>query len=164
MPPSLPPELFARFERGEIERDELQRLMAVHAREIIAEMEEDYRNPAAAWWEGMLARRAMHRLQRMHGARLIREVLLALSTADFPAARYLWNADHPDVPLHCFLRMKRKPVFRLLSLHERGRDCVVVFETDLPAGAKPVRHTLSLARDRYWMFRVVSDQNPSSPA
>ncbi len=158
-----PPELFARFERGEIERDELQRLMALHAREIIEEMEEDYRHPAAAWWEGVLARRAMHRLQRTHGARLIREVLLALSTADFPAARFLWNADHPDVPLHCFLRMKRKPVFRLLSLHERGADCVVVFEAEGPEGEKPEKHQIIMVRDRLWRLHLAPGPNPSLP-
>lgn len=157
-----PPELFVRFERGEIERDELQRLMALHAQEIIEEMEEDYRNPAAAWWEGMLARRTMHRLQRVHGARLIREVLLALSTADFPAARFLWNADHPDVPLHCFLRMKRKPVFRLLSLHERGTECIAIFEADGRQGGKPGKHIISMARDRFWTLRLAPNQSPRS--
>lgn len=158
----LPPELFARFERGEIERDELHRLMALHACEIIEEMEEDYQNPAAAWWEGMLARRAMHRLQRVHGAPLLRDVLLALSASDFPAARYLWNADHPDVPLHCFLRMKRKPIFRLLSVHESGKDCIAVFESDGPEGEKPVKHRVSLIRDRFWKLRLVSAPASSS--
>ena len=37
-----PQELFARFERGEIERDELQALMAIHARELIAEAARRY--------------------------------------------------------------------------------------------------------------------------
>ena len=50
-----PRQLFAQFERGEIEREELQAMMAVHARELIAEMEEDYQNPASAWIESLLA-------------------------------------------------------------------------------------------------------------
>jgi len=37
-----PNQLFALYERGEIEREELHALMAVHARELISEMEEDY--------------------------------------------------------------------------------------------------------------------------
>ena len=95
--------------------------MAEHARELIAEMEEDYQNPAAAWIEGLLAKRAAARLIRRHGSRLLRELLVALAdVADFPPARYLWNAGHPDVPLHCFLRMRREPVFRILtSINER---------------------------------------------
>ena len=36
-----PNEIFARYERGEIERDEMQALMALNARELIAEMEEN---------------------------------------------------------------------------------------------------------------------------
>lgn len=154
MPSPPPPELFARFERGEIERDELQRQMALLAQEIIREMEEDYRNPAAAWWEGMLARRAMHRLQRIHGARLIREVLLALSTADFPAARFLWNADHPDVPLRCFLRMKKPPVFKLLSIRDAEGRCIVTFETSEETSGRVTKHTHILVRDARWILRL----------
>jgi hypothetical protein len=98
-----PKQLFALFERGEIERDELQALMALHAKELIAEMEEDYQNPAAAWIETLLARRAASRLVRKHGSRLLREVLIALAELEeFPPAKRLWNAAHPDVPLHCF--------------------------------------------------------------
>jgi hypothetical protein len=149
-----PPELFARFERGEIERDELQRQMALLAREIIEEMEADYHNPAAAWWEGMLARRAIHRLQRVHGIRLLRDVLLALSAADFPAARFLWNADHTDVPLYCFLRMKRRPVFKLLSLRETGNRCLVTIETDDEVSGKVMKQTIVLIRDARWMLRL----------
>jgi len=43
-----PRQLAARFERGEIDRTEFQSLMAIHARDLIAEIEEDHRNPFAA--------------------------------------------------------------------------------------------------------------------
>ncbi|HEY1120314.1 MAG TPA: hypothetical protein VGE67_01885, partial [Haloferula sp.] len=110
-----PSQIIASFERGEIERDELHAMMALHARELIREMEEDYQNPAAAWIESLLARRATGRLVRRHGARVVREVLVAIAEVpDFPPARYLWNAGHADVPLHCFFRMRRDPVFRIL--------------------------------------------------
>ena len=48
-----PSQIFDRFERGEIEREELHALMAFHAHELIQEMEEDYQNPAAAWIESL---------------------------------------------------------------------------------------------------------------
>lgn len=156
MPLPLPPELFARFERGEIDRDELHRLMATHAREIIEEMEEDYRNPVAAWWETVMARRAMHRLIRTHGSTLIREVLIALSSLDFPAARYLWNAAHPDVPLACFLRMKKTPVFRLLALRQSGNRCVVTIETTAESTGMIAKHSIVLVRDATWALRPES--------
>ena len=58
---NLPPpnQIIASFERGEIEREEMQALMAIHARELIREMEEDYQNPAVAWIENLLARDAV---------------------------------------------------------------------------------------------------------
>ena len=82
-----PNQLFALYERGEIEREELHALMAVHARELISEMEEDYQNPAAALIENLLARRAVRRLARRHGGRLLREILIAL--ADVPGCLFL---------------------------------------------------------------------------
>lgn len=151
-----PRELFSRFERGEIDRDELHAGLAIHARSIIAEIEEDYRNPAAAWWEGMLARRAIARLTRRHGAKLIREVLVALADGDFPAAPLLWNAEHPDVPLHCFLRIKRNPVFRILSVHAEGRRIEVVMETGTDP-LRPVKRRMVLHRDSGWKLRIDSD-------
>lgn len=121
-----PHEIFARFERGEIEREEMQALMALHARELIREMEEDHRNPVEALIEGLLARRAAAKLVRRHGGRLLREVFHALSQVpDFPPSRILWNALHPDVPLHCFLRIRREPVFRVARL-ERTADGFLV--------------------------------------
>lgn len=38
-----PRQLTARFERGEIDRTEFQLLMAIHARELITEIEEDHK-------------------------------------------------------------------------------------------------------------------------
>lgn len=153
MPLPSPAELFARFEAGEIDRAELHVLMAGHARNLIAEMEEDYQNPLGAWWEGVLARKAMGRLTARHGAKLVREVLGALAEADFPAAGWLWNADHPDVPLHCFLRMKRRPVFRLLSLQTQGSDVLAKVETSIDQGDAVARRSFLLVRDGKWRLR-----------
>lgn len=150
-----PNQLFAQFERGEIEREELQALMAIHARELIAEMEEDYQNPAAAWIEGLLARRAMGRLVRRHGSRMMREILIALSElGDFPPARQLWNAAHPDVPLHCYLRIRREPVFRILSLNHHQEQIDLTVEYGESGRGRGTKRMLVLKRDPQFKLRA----------
>jgi hypothetical protein len=150
-----PRQLFARFERGEIERDELQAMMAVHARDLIREMEEDHQNPAAAWIEGLLARRAAGKLARRHGSRLLREVLVALSEVpDFPPARLLWNAGHPDVPLYCFLRMRRLPVFRIAGI-DHGPDGIrLIVEYGDAGRGQATRRSFLLKRGDDWRLRA----------
>lgn len=153
-----PRQIFARFERGEIERDELHALMALHARELIHEMEEDYQNPASALIESLLARRAAGKLVRRHSARLLREVLVALSeVTNFPPCRFLWNASHPDLPLHCFLRMRREPVFRILSLESKAGEILVVTEHGEAAKGKATRRSFRLKRDGFWKLKVEAD-------
>jgi hypothetical protein len=148
-----PRQIFASFERGEIERDELHAMMALHARELIQEMEEDYQNPAAAWIEGLLARRATNRLVRRHGGRVLREMLVALADVpDFPPARYLWNAAHPDVPLHCFFRIRREPVFRILSVEAKSGEFHVLVEYGEAAKGKGTRRSFHLKRDADWKW------------
>lgn len=150
-----PSQLFELFERGEIEREELQALMALHARELIQEMEEDYQHPAAAWMERLLAKRAASRLVRRHGERLLRELLGGLAeVADFPPARHLWNAAHPDVPLHCFLRIRREPVFRILSIDSKSGQITVTIEHGEAAKGKATRRTFLLKRDDRWKLRA----------
>ena len=151
-----PDQLLARFERGEIERTELHALMALHARELIREMEEDRLNPAAALIERFQTARLARRLAKRHGARLVRECLVALSeVADFPPSARLWNASHPDVPLHCFFRVKRAPAFRLVAIHQESAStlrCQTEHESD--DSARPVRKTWHMARDERWRLRV----------
>jgi len=151
-----PIQIFASFERGEIDRDEVHALMALHARELIQEMEEDRQNPAAALIESLLARRSAGRLVRRHGGRLVREILVALSeVSDFPAVRHLWNAAHPDVPLHCFLRMRREPVFRVAAIKPRGGMLDVDVEYGAAGRGKSSRETFVLQRDAHWRLKVV---------
>ena len=150
-----PRQLFAQFERGEIEREEFHALMAVHARELIEEMEEDRQNPAAAWIERLLCGRAAARLVRKHGSRLLREILVALSEVpDFPPSRYLWNASHPDVPLHCFLRIRREPVFRIVSIDLRGREIEVATEHGAAPKGRATRSRFILRRGDDWLLRA----------
>jgi hypothetical protein len=150
-----PGELFARFERGEMDREELHAMMAVHARELIAEMEEDRLNPAAAMIENLLSRRAAARLARRHGAVLLREVFAALAEVpDFPPAKYLWNATHPDVPLYCFLRMRREPVFRIIEMRQSDGFIEVTTEHGSSRRGLAIRSTFTLRRDARWRLRV----------
>lgn len=148
-----PSQIISSFERGELEREEMHALMALHARELIREMEEDYQNPAAAWIESLLARQAAGRLVRKYGSRLVREVLAALAEVpDFPAARHLWNASHPDVPLHCFLRIRREPVFRILNLEVVSGEVRVLVEHGDGGKGKGTRKTFLLIRGADWKF------------
>ena len=150
-----PKQIFARFERGEIERDELHAMMAAHARELIAEMEDDYRNPAVAWIEGLRARTAAALLIRRHGSRLIREVLVALSEVpDFPHAGHLWNADHPEVPIHCFLRIGREPVFRIVTLKKSAEEIELLIEHGKAGRGQASRRLFVLKRDDRWRLRA----------
>ncbi len=150
-----PSQIIASFERGELEREEMHALMTLHARELIREMEEDHQNPAAAWIERLLARRAAGRLVRRHGGRLIREVLAALGElTDFPPARHLWNASHPDVPLHCFLRIRREPVFRILHLEVVSGEVRVLIEYGENAKGKGTRKTFLITRGGDWKMRA----------
>jgi hypothetical protein len=150
-----PSQLFTLFERGEIEREELQALMDLHARELIQEMEEDYQNPATAWMERLLAKRAASRLVRRHGERLLRELLGALAEfADFPPARHLWNVAHPDVPLYCFLRIRREPVFRILSIDSKSGEIAVTIEHGEAAKGRGTRRSFLLKRDDSWKLRA----------
>ncbi len=151
-----PTEIFSRFERGEIDRDELQALMALNARELIAEMEEDYRNPVEAWIEQLLSRRLATRMSRKYGGRVVREALHALSELrDFPPARHLWNAMHPDVPLHCFFRMRRAPVFRMVFLERKGDSVHVETQHGVPGSGEIITSKFTLRRGLDWKLKAV---------
>lgn len=113
-PYPTPPELFRQFERGEISREELQASMALHARGLIEEMEEARKNPKTSYIERLRNHAAVRRLSKKHGRAVLREALTVLGNTDgFPPNQILWNAGHADVPLHCFIRSRIEPVFRI---------------------------------------------------
>lgn len=148
-----PRQLATRFERGEIDRTEFQSLMAIHARELIAEIEEDHQNPLAAWIESRLAKAAVKRLLRKHSEFRVREILTALSEAPgFPLAKHLWNAPHPDVPLHCFFRMRREPIIQILSIREDADVTEIHVEIFRPRN----RSRITLRHDPEWQLRAPS--------
>lgn len=148
-----PGQLAARYERGEIDRTEFQTLMAIHARELITEIEEDHQNPIAAWIETQLAVRSVKKLLRKNSAYQIREALTALSEAPgFPLAKYLWNAPHPDIPLHCFFRIRKSPTFQILSMENIG-DTV---ELEVEIYRLKNREHFTLTRDARWRLTAPS--------
>lgn len=112
-----PPQLFRQFERGDISREELHASMALLARDLIDEMEEASKNPKTSYLERLRNLAAIRRLAKPHGPALVREVIAALGRIEgFPPAQILWNAGHADVPLHCFIRSRIEPVFRITRL------------------------------------------------
>jgi hypothetical protein len=148
-----PRQLAARFERGEIDRTEFQSQMAIHARDLIAEIEEDHQNPLAAWIESRLAKATVNRLRRKHTDFRLREILTALSESPaFPLANYLWNAPHRDVPLHCFFRIRREPIFQILSIREEADMTEIQLEIFRPRN----RTRIVLRRDSDWRLRAPS--------
>jgi len=119
---STPPQLFDAFEAGEITRGQLHAALRWHHLRLLDEVEEAVAHPHATWFEGLIAKRVAARWVGRHGSRRIRLILAALSRVpDFEPAHWLWNALHPDVPVHCFFRPRHEPVFRLLRVnHTHG--------------------------------------------
>ena len=77
-------------------------------------------------------------------------VLGALADIDnFPPADLLWNAAHPDVPLHCFFRLRREPVFRLIRLKVDPLGVKVLIEHGRAAKRQTTRQEIQLVRDRF---------------
>jgi hypothetical protein len=148
-PPPNPRQLFHLLDTGQMTREEFREAMAVHARELIVEMEEDSANPLVAFVEQMLARRAAAKLVRKHGEAVVREVLFALSDIpDFAPGRWLWNAVHPHLPLHAFFRIKREPVFRIATLEALPQMITLTVEHGGAEGNATIREEFRLRRDR----------------
>lgn len=129
--------------------------MSWHASQILEEVAEARRHPMGAFIEDKLARRAAKRLVRVHGEAELRETFEALAEVDdFPPAHLLWNAGHRDVPLHCFLRMRTEPVFRVLRYERSGETVSIVVEHGKVPKKQAAREEFLLVRDR-WARLVV---------
>ncbi len=124
-----PPALIRQWQDGEIEREEMQRLMAEHQAALLEEAEQYYQNPISGYIEGLLNKRAARRLTMSHGEAAIRELFMALSWLDdFPPAAFLWNANHWDVSLHAFFRTRSEPVFRVREMMIKSSRAVILIE------------------------------------
>ena len=152
----LPPHrLMALFEKGGITRAQLQAAMSVHQQRLLLEIAEARKRPALSFLDEKLSRYVASRLERKHGEKIIRMVLRALADIDgFPPADLLWNAEHSDVPLHCFFRLRREPVFRLISLTVDPLGVKVVIEHGRAARRHTTRQEIQLLRDRFGKLTV----------
>ncbi len=144
------------FDRGEITREQFRAMLDVHARALIEEMTEAHDNWLAAWMESLRNRRVARRLARDHGEPLLREIFIALSEVpDFPLAGWLWNADHPHLPLYCFLRSRREPVFRVLRVSTAPFTVAVSVEFGSARKSDAFRERFSFERDRFGRLDLV---------
>jgi hypothetical protein len=152
-----PPKLIAQFECGLIDRSQLHAAMAQHAQVLIEEMLHEREFPEESRWEQWRNRLAANRLSAQHGEIRIRELLHALSDLDdFAPADLLWNVAHRHVPLHCFFRTKRAPIFRIKSMTSAAAQAQLVVEYSEGKSTTVVRETFQLARDRRWQWQVIS--------
>lgn len=154
-PTPTPRQLYRALDRGEISREQFREQMKVHALSLIEEMEEVHQNPLAAWMEMIRNRRAASRLARAHGEHAVREALTALSEVpDFPLAHWLWNADHEHLPLYCFLRSRREPIFRVIKLASQPWLMVLTVEYGSAEKGKAVKEKFTFSRERYGRLTV----------
>jgi hypothetical protein len=145
-----PPEIFRLFEEGKLTREQLHAAMNQHAYSIMEEIVEARRNPVLSFYEYALSRRAAARLEREYGEGTVRSVLVALSELPgFALRNYLWNAGHRDVPLHCFLRQRTEPVFRLLEIKLKPWRVMVTVEYGSARKGEALREVIALQRDRF---------------
>ncbi len=135
------------FESGEITREELHASINAHAKALVDEIVEEHSNPIAAYLEQIRNRRAAKKLIRKNGGAVVREVLTALGRdRSFPLAGLLWNADHEDVPIFCFLRATHPPIFRVREITNHPQ--VVLIKIEFGMGLKELnRETITLLRD-----------------
>jgi len=146
--------LVKKWEAGEIDREEFQRLMAQHQQALLEEAEVVLKNPIASYVDGIMNKRAAKKLMRQHSEAALRELFVALSDLeDFPLSSYLWNAMHWDVPLYCFMRLKRVPIFRVKDLWVKSdRAEMLVEHTD---AKKPTKERFIFERQWRGQMKVI---------
>ena len=145
------------FEKGLIDRDELHAMMALHARALISEMELEWEYPLETRLEQWRNRHHASRLAAKHGEMRVREVFHALGELEnFPPAALLWNAGHRHVPLHCFIRTKRAPLFRVKKMNSTAVSATIWVEYNEGEGRELVQEKFHLVRNRRWMLEVVN--------
>ena len=149
-PPVPPPnQLFRLFESGVMSREKFHEAMAFHARETLAEVDKARRNPFAARFEAMLNKRAAKSLIKEHGEPVLREIFHALAEVpDFHPAIHLWNAWHWHVPMHCFLRTRSEPVFRVIHIETQRMTATIAVEYGKARRKYSTREEFTL--QRHW--------------
>ena len=148
-PVPTPQQLFRWLDSGRITREEFRTAMAVHTNEIIQEMEQAHANPLVAKFNELMNRREAWKWSRKHGELLMREILCALMDEErFDPARWLWNAAHPHIPLHCFFRTRGTPVLRFLEMKVQPQNVTILIEHGGSETLAPTREQFLLRRNR----------------
>lgn len=148
-PVPTPQQLFRWLDSGRITREEFRTAMAVHTNEIIQEMEQAHANPLVAKFNELMNRREAWKWSRKHGELLMREILCALMDEErFAPARWLWNAAHPHIPLHCFFRTRGTPVLRFLEMKVQPQNVTILIEHGGSETLAPTREQFLLRRNR----------------
>lgn len=123
--------------------------MTLHQRLLLEDIDEAARDPGLSWFDEVLNRRAARHLEKTHGEDIVRETLVALSEVpDFPPAHQIWNAAHKLVPLYCFFRMRRDPVFRIVEMEVLPQMVGVLVEYGRSKKSECVREEITLRRNR----------------
>lgn len=144
-----PRDLIRQWENGEIERETLHLLMAQHRAAIIEEAEEERLNPIASYVDRVMNKRMAKKLINLHGEANLRELIFALSEMpDFLPAAFLWNINHWDLPLHCFIRNKREPVFRIKEVFVRSSRAMMLIEHGSAKKGETQREKIHF--ERHW--------------
>lgn len=144
-----PRALIRQWEQGEIQRETLHALMAQHQAAIIEEAEEERLNPFASYLDRMMNKRMAKKLITRYGEANIRELCFALSElSDFLPAAFLWNVNHWDLPLHCFIRHKREPIFRIQEVFIRSARAMMLIEHGSARKGATIRERVHF--ERHW--------------
>ena len=154
-PVPTPQQLFRWLDNGHITREEFRTAMAIHAGEIIQEMEQAHSNPLVAKFNELMNRREAWKWSRRHGELLMREILCALMDEErFPPARWLWNASHAHIPLHCFFRTRGTPLLRFLEMTVHPQNITVLVEHGGTETLAPAKERFFLRRNRQRILLV----------
>ncbi|MDB4271732.1 hypothetical protein N9873_04100 [Akkermansiaceae bacterium] len=152
-----PRALVRQWEKGEIKREELHALIAQHQAAILAEAEEERANPIAAYLDRLSNKRMAKKLINQHGEASLRELCLGLSELpEFLPAAFLWNADHWDLPFHCFIRHQKEPVFRIREVFLRQGRAMMLIEHGSAKKRETTRERITFERHWRGEMKVVS--------
>ncbi|MBX7211339.1 MAG: hypothetical protein K1X78_23730 [Verrucomicrobiaceae bacterium] len=144
-----PAQLFRQFEQGRISSEQFRSMMTLHHRLLIEDIDDAARDPGLSWFDEVLNRRAARHLEKEYGEEIVRETLVALAEMpDFPPAHHIWNAGHKLVPLYCFLRTRRAPVFRVIKMEVLPQMVGVVIEYGGAKKSQCTREEITLRRNR----------------
>ncbi|MEZ0277114.1 MAG: hypothetical protein ACAH88_19545, partial [Roseimicrobium sp.] len=73
---------------------------------------------------------------------------------DFPLAHWLWNADHAHLPLYCFLRTRKEPIFRVLKLVSQPWLLMLSVEYGSAEKGQATKEKFTFSRERFGRLKV----------